>query len=157
MAFSRKTYGVLPVLGAGMYVLLLGLMACNLGMVLTAYSISPLVWLGTLAVTIHLAWAGSAAIAPAMVWLLALMWIAMLIHALPQQMQNVHDQVWALALLKLWIQSGLAIIMVAFARWGLTPWRLQRLPSFGLILGLTWSGLGMGFYMYRLMSAPHQV
>lgn len=155
MAFSQKKYGLLAWLGSGIYVLLLWLMACYLGMGLTAYGISPLIWLGTLAVTIHLVWAGAAAIAPAMVWLLALMWVATLTHALPQQMQNVIAQVWATSLLALWVQSGFVIVLLAFSRWGLTPWRLRRLPSFGLILGLSWSGLGMGSCLYRLMSVPH--
>jgi hypothetical protein len=157
MAFSQKKYGALACLGSGIYVLLLWLMACHLGMGLNAYSVSPLIWLGTLAVTIHLAWAESAAIAPAMVWLLALMWVATLTHALPQQMHSVIAQVWAMSLLKVWVQSGLVIIMVACARRGLNPWQLRHIPSFGFIVGLIWSGLGTGFYIYSLISATHPV
>ncbi|WP_404783765.1 hypothetical protein [Altericista sp. CCNU0014] len=156
MASSSKKYGLLAWLGSGMYALLLWLMACNLGMSLAAYGFSPLIWLGTLVAVLHLAWAGSAAIAPAMVGLLALMWFATLTDALPQAMHHAISQIWAALLLKLWVQSTLSIVMVAFARRGLNSWRLGRIPSFGFVVGLCWSGLGTGFHVYHFTTGyPH--
>lgn len=159
MVFPHKQYGTHAWIGSGIYFLLLWLIACGLGMGLTAYDVSPLVWLGTLAVMLHLAWAGSAAIASAMVWLLALMWIATMTHALPQPMQihSVIAQVWAASLLDLWVRGGLVILMLAFARRALKPLRLRPSAIFAFTVGLSWSALGTGFCMYRLTSATHQV
>lgn len=158
MVFFHKQYGTHAWIGSGIYFLLLWLIACGLGMGLMAYDVSPLVWLGTLAITLHLAWAGSAAIAPAMVWLLALMWIATMTHALPQpmQMHNVIAQVWAASLLDLWVRGGVVILMLAFARWALKPLRLRPIAIFGFTVGLSWSALGMGVRLYSLIAANHQ-
>ncbi len=157
MAFPQKKYGTLAWIGSGIYFLLLWLVACSLGMGLTAYDVSTLIWLGTLGITLHLAWAGSAAIAPAMVWLLALMWIATMTHAQPMQMHPVIAQVWAASLLDLWVRGGLVILMLAFARRALQPWRLHPVPTVGFIVGLSWSALGTGIRVYSLITATHQV
>jgi hypothetical protein len=159
MAFPQKKSETVSWIGSGIYFVLLWLTACSLGMGLTAYVVSPLIWLGTLAVTLHLTWAGSAAIAPAMVWLLALMWVATMTHALPQpmQMHNVIAQVWAASLLDLWMRGGLVILMLAFARWAFKPLRLRPAAIFAFTVGLSWSALGAGVCMYRLVSVTHQV
>jgi hypothetical protein len=159
MVFPQKKCGTLFWMGAVAYFLLLWLIACSLGMGLSAYSVSALIWLGTLGMTLHLAWAGSAAIAPAMVWLLALMWTATMTHALPQpmQMHNVIAQVWAASLLNLWVRGGVVILMLAFARWALKPLRLRPMLTFGFIVGLSWSALGTGVCLYSLITPTHQV
>ncbi len=157
MAFLQKKSDTLSLIGSGIYFVLLWLTGCSLGMGLTAYDVLPWVWLGTLAVMLHLTWAGSAAIAPAMVWLLALMWIATITRAMPQPMHDVIAQVWAASLLNLWVRGGLVILMLAFARWALKPLSLRPIAIFGFTVGLSWSALGMGVYMYSLVSATHQV
>jgi hypothetical protein len=133
----------------------LWVIACGLGLGLTAYSVSFLIWLGTLAVTLHLAWAGKAAIAPAMVWLLALIGFATVTNAHPQTSPHAIAQVWAASLLELWLRGGLLILILGFARSCLKPWRLSHIPSFGFILGLTWSGLGTGVRLYRFFATHH--
>jgi hypothetical protein len=151
MTDSRKKYHVLHWLGSGLYMPLLWLMACGLGLSLSAYHVSPLIWVGTLAVTLHLAWAGTAAIAPAMVGLLALMWIATVTYALPKFMPHAIAQVWAGALLELWIRGGLLILLLAFARPCLKPWQLGHMSCFGFSLGLTWSAIGTGIRLYSFL------
>jgi hypothetical protein len=155
MTDLQKKYRVLYWVGSGFYVLLLWFMACGLGLGLTAYSVSFLIWLGTLAVTLHLAWAGTAAIAPAMVWLLALIGFATVTNAHPQMSPHAIAQVWAASLLELWIRGGLLILILAFARSCLKPWQLSHVPSFGFILGLTWSGIGTGVRLYSLFATHH--
>jgi hypothetical protein len=148
MTDSRKKYRLLYWFGSGLYILLLWFMACGLGLNLSAYNVAPWIWLGTLAVTLHLAWAGTAAIAPAMVGLLALMWIATVTHTLPKFMPHAIAQVWAASLLELWIRGGLLILLLAFARPCLKPWQLSHVSSFGFSLGLIWSALSMGIRLY---------
>jgi hypothetical protein len=148
MTNSRKKYRILHWLGSGLYILLLWLSAYGLGLNLSAYSVAPWIWLGTLAITLHLAWAGMAAIAPAMVGLLALMWIATVTHTLPKLMPNAIAQVWAASLLALWIRGGLLILLLASARFCLKPWQLGRVPCFGFSLGLTWSAIGTGVRLH---------
>lgn len=155
MTVLPKKYRVLYGIRSGFYVLLLWVIACGLGLGLTAYSVSFLIWLGTLAVTLHLAWAGKAAIAPAMVWLLALIGFATVTNAHPQTSPHAIAQVWAASLLELWLRGGLLILILGFARSCLKPWRLSHIPSFGFILGLTWSGLGTGVRLYRLFATHH--
>ena len=149
MTNFQKKYRVLYWLGSGAYLVLLWLIACGLGLNLTAYNVSPWIWLGTLAVTLHLAWAGTAAIAPAMVCLVALMWIATVTHTLPKLMPHAIAQVWAASLLEVWMRGGLLILILAFARPCLKPFQLGHIPSFGFLLGLTWSALGTGVRLYR--------
>jgi hypothetical protein len=155
MTVLPKKYRVLYGIRSGFYVLLLWVIACGLGLGLTAYSVSFLIWLGTLAVTLHLAWAGKAAIAPAMVWLLALIGFATVTNAHPQTSPHAIAQVWAASLLELWLRGGLLILILGFARSCLKPWRLSHIPSFGFILGLTWSGLGTGVRLYRFFATHH--
>lgn len=155
MTVLPKKYRVLYGIRSGFYVLLLWVIACGLGLGLTAYSVSFLIWLGTLAVTLHLAWAGKAAIAPAMVWLVALIGFATVTNAHPQTSPHAIAQVWAASLLELWLRGGLLILILGFARSCLKPWRLSHIPSFGFILGLTWSGLGTGVRLYRLFATHH--
>jgi hypothetical protein len=144
MTDPPKKYRALYGVGSGVYILLLWLVAYSLSLNLTAYNVSLWIWLGILAVTLHLAWAGTAAIAPAMVWLLTLMWIATVTHTLPKLIPHAIAQVWAASLLEVWIRGGLLILLLAFARPCLKPLRLSQVRSFGLILGLTWSALGTG-------------
>jgi hypothetical protein len=148
MTDSPKKYRVFYWLGSGAYLVLLWLIACGLGLNLTAYNVSPLIWLGTLAVTLHLAWAGTAAIASSMFCLLTLIWIATVTHTVPKLVPHAIAQVWAASLLELWLRGGLLILILAFARPCLKPLRLGHIPSFGFILGLTWSALGTGVRLY---------
>lgn len=146
-------YRALYRMGAGAYVLLVWFWACGLGLMLADYGVSWLIWLVAIAMTLHLAWAGKAAIAPAMLGLLALMWLATVFHILPKNTHSVIAQVWAASLLELWFRSGLLILLLAFARQCIQPWRWQPTPAVGFILGLTWSGLGTGARIYSFMTA----
>jgi hypothetical protein len=125
------------------YLVVLGLAALGVGMVLDIYNASRLIWLGTFAITVHLAWAGTGAIALAMVWILILIWVAALIFATPKQSPMIPT-VWAISLMKLWLLGTLYTMLLGFASRPLTRWGLNRIQSFTILLIFAWSALGLG-------------
>jgi membrane-bound ClpP family serine protease len=132
---------------AGGYLLLLGLVSLGVGIVLDVYNASILIWLGTLAITLHLAWAGTGAIALAMVWVLIVLWIAVLIYATPKETQ-LKPPAWAVSLMRLWVQGALYSVLLGFASRPLERLQLSRTQVFFTLLILTWSGLGLGTLIY---------
>jgi hypothetical protein len=116
-------------------------------MLLDIYNASILIWVGTLAITLHLAWAGTGAIALAMVWVLILIWVAAIIYALPKQ-THMDPPAWALSLMRLWVQGALYSALLGFASRTLARWQLSRTQVFFTLLILTWSGLGLGTLIY---------
>ncbi len=131
----------------GGYLLLLGLAALSVGVVLDIYNASILIWIGTLAITLHLAWAGTGAIALAIVWVLILIWVAAIIYATPKQ-THMYPPAWAFSLMRLWIQGTLYSVWLGFAPRLLAPWQLSRIQVFFTLLILAWSGLGLGTLIY---------
>jgi hypothetical protein len=131
----------------GGYLLLLGLASLGVGVLLDIYNASVLIWIGTLAITLHLAWAGTGAIALAMVWVLIVIWVAALIYATPKQTQ-LDPPTWAVSLMRLWVQGALYSVLLGFASRPLARWQLSRVQVFFTILILTWSALGLGTLIY---------
>jgi hypothetical protein len=131
----------------GGYLLLLGLASLGIGMLLDSYNASLLIWVGTLTITLHLAWAGTGAIAIAMVWVLVIIWVAVLIYATPKQ-THLDPPVWAVSLMRLWIQGALYSVLLGFASHPLARWQLSRTQIFFTLLILTWSALGLGILIY---------
>ena len=131
----------------GGYLLLLGLAALGIGILLDIYNASILIWIGTLAITLHLAWAGTGAIAIAMVWILIVIWVAAIIYAVPKQ-THMDPPAWALSLMRLWAQGALYSVLLGFASRPLSRWHLSRTQVFFTLLILTWSGLGLGTLIY---------
>jgi hypothetical protein len=132
---------------AGGYLLLLGLVSLGVGVVLDVYNASSLIWVVTLAITLHLAWAGTGAIALAMVWILIVLWIAVLIYATPKGTQ-LRPSPWAVSLMRLWVQGTLYSVLLGFASRFLERWQLSRTQVFFTLLILTWSALGLGTLIY---------
>jgi hypothetical protein len=131
----------------GGYLLLVGLAALWIGILLDIYNASTLIWVGTLVITLHLAWAGTGAIAIAMVWVLIVIWVAAIIYAVPKQ-THMDPPVWALSLMRLWVQGALYSVLLGFAPRPLARWQLSRTQIFFTLLILTWSGLGFGAFIY---------
>jgi hypothetical protein len=131
----------------GGYLLLLGMASFGVGVLLDIYNASILIWVGTLAITLHLAWAGTGAIALAMVWVLIVIWVAALIYATPKQ-THMDPPSWAVSLMKLWVQGALYSVLLGFASRPLARWQLSRTQVFFTLLILTWSALGLGALVY---------
>jgi hypothetical protein len=143
----RSKRDVLSLILTSGYLLLLGLAAFGIGVVLDIYNASSLIWLVTLAITVHLAWAGTGAIALAMVWVLILIWVAVLIYATPKQVQ-LDPPTWAVSLIKLWIQGTFYAVLSGFAPRLLGRWGLKQNQVFLILLILVWSALGTGTLIY---------
>lgn len=122
----------------------LGLSALMIGAILRLYEASGLIWVGTLAVTLHLAWAETAAIAVAMVWLIAVIWMAVLSSAMPHRAPMVDGRDWAMMLGKFWLLGTVYTLLMGYVGQSLAPWRLKRTFGFWLRLGVAWGALGLG-------------
>jgi hypothetical protein len=144
---DRSKRDILLLILTSGYLLLLGLAAFGIGIVLDSYNASSLIWLVTLAITVHLAWAGTGAIALAMVWVLILVWVAVFIYATPKQVQ-LDPPTWAISLIKLWVQGGLYAVLSGFAPRLLAHWGLKQTQVFLILLILVWSALGLGTLIY---------
>jgi hypothetical protein len=143
----RSKRDLLPLILTSGYLLLLGLAAVGIGAVLDIYNASSLIWLVTLAITVHLAWAGTGAIPLAMVWALILIWIAVFIYATPNHVQ-LDPPTWAVSLMKLWVQGAIYAVLSGFAPRLLAGWGLRQTQVFLILLILTWSALGLGTLIY---------
>lgn len=113
------------------------------GWILAAYAAPRLVWLLTLALTVHLAKAGPDAIALSITWVASLLWGAAYIGASPQNMQWTTGHAWGLSLLVLWLLALLLVVLLAFAK--------QFIPRDISRRSLTlwiWCSFGIGYAIY---------
>jgi hypothetical protein len=113
------------------------------GVLLNAFQASWVVWLGTLLMTVHLCWAGSAAIALAVSWAVATMWAAAILGAKPLPIYFTGSS-WALILLAVWFMAIAFIVLLGFARKPIRQLGLKPIHGFWALLGLTWSALTVG-------------
>jgi hypothetical protein len=134
-------------MGIGGYLVLLGLTALTVGTTLDIYQASPLIWFITLAMTLHLVWNGTGAIAVAIVWVISLIWIAVLVTATPYGAPVKTGSQWAIALVGLWLQGILYTSLLGFAQFVLAPLRWRRGHTFWLLLGLSWGAMGLGAWI----------
>jgi hypothetical protein len=142
--------GQLPQIArTGAYLLVLWLGYLVAGRLLAVYNVSTAIWLGTFMATLHLAWAGTGAIALGMVWVLVLIWIAAISYAMPVYIHSLDGSPWAISIFMLWARGTILVLMLAFARRFLEPWHLRRTAAFWLLLGLVWSALGLGGLIYH--------
>jgi hypothetical protein len=134
--------GQLPKIArTGAYLLVLWLGYVVAGQLLAVYNVPTVLWLGTFIATLHLAWAGTGAIAMGMVWVLVLIWIAAITYAMPAYLHSLDGSVWAISLFKLWARGIILVLLLAFAH--------RSLDAFWLLLGLVWSALGLGALIYH--------
>lgn len=133
----------------GAYLLVLWLGYVVAGQLLAVYNVPAAIWLGTFMATLHLAWAGTGAIALGMVWVLVLIWIAAITYAMPAYMHSLDGSPWAMSLFMLWARGIILVLMLAFAHRFLESWNLRQNDTFWLLVGLVWSALGLGALIYR--------
>lgn len=134
-------------IGMGGYLVLLGLTALTLGATLDVYQAAPLIWFITLAMILHLAWNGTSAIAVAIVWVISVIWIAVLVTATPYGAPVKTGSQWAMALVGLWLQGIIYALLLGFAQSVLASLRWRRVQTFWLLLGLSWGALGLGAWI----------
>jgi hypothetical protein len=113
------------------------------GVMLNAFQASWVVWLGTLLMTVHLCWAGTAAIALAVAWVVATMWTAAILGSTPLPIY-FNGSSWALILIGAWLMATGFIMLLGFARKPIQQLGLKPVHGFWTLLGLTWSALAMG-------------
>jgi hypothetical protein len=142
--------GQLPKIArTGAYLLVLWLGYLVAGRLLAVYNVPPVLWLGTFLATLHLAWAGTGAIAVGMVWVLVLIWIAAIGYAMPVHIQSLDGRPWAISIFLLWARGIILVLMLAFSHRFLEPWNLRRTDAFWFLVGLVWSALGLGGLIYH--------
>jgi hypothetical protein len=113
------------------------------GVMLNAFQASWAVWLGTLLMTVHLCWAGTAAIALAVAWVVATMWTAAILGSVPLPIY-FNGSSWALILIGAWLMATVFIMLLGFARKPIQQLGLKPVHGFWALLGLTWSALAVG-------------
>ncbi len=109
----------------GLYFLTLLLSYTVVGWILTAFAASWKIWLGTVAVILHLAIAGTEAILLANTWVLGVVFTAVLRKTWPiflwGYLPKKNAPLWAVILILLWFFAILFIVIL-----GLTRQKLQR-------------------------------
>ncbi len=122
------------------------------GWLLAAFQVPWPVWLGTLAITLHLIQVGPAALALASSWVMGLIAVAAVVKAwvsvwnarLPLEQAGL----WAQGLLLIWLGATLLLLLLAYARPLLR--RRFRGRRAGLALtGFVWAALGLGGWLHQ--------
>jgi hypothetical protein len=127
------------------------------GWLLAAFQVPWIVWLGTLATTLHLIRTGSAALALSCSWVVGLIAIAALAKAWIA-LWNAHlpyeqAQLWARSLLLIWWGATLLLLLLAYAR-PLLPRSLNTRQALLLLTSLIWGALGFGGWCYQFSTIP---
>lgn len=113
------------------------------GVMLNAFQASWVIWFGTLLMTVHLCWAGTAAIALAVAWVVVTIWTAAILGSTPLPIY-FNGSSWALILIGAWLLATAFIVLLGFARRPIRQLGLKPIHGFWALLGLTWSALAIG-------------
>ena len=123
------------------------------GWLMAAFEMPWFVWLGTLAVTLHLSMVGTRAIFLANTWLVGLMAAGAVFKSWPaiwdSTVPKTDGALWASGLLGIWTSSIVLILVLAFATkplqsLGITSVKVQQSIS----ISLTWMAIGLGSILY---------
>lgn len=141
--------------GAWSYLALLLLGYGFAGWLLAAFQVAWFVWVGTLAMTLHLIRARSAAIALSSSWVAIVISIAAVTKAWAavwdSRVPFQHAQLWAEGLLLIWLGAIGLVVLLAFADTAIQPFGLKQ-KRLGLYLTLAiWGALGIGKLLYQLL------
>jgi hypothetical protein len=85
--------------------------------------------------------------AVAIVWVISVIWIAVLVTATPYGAPVKTGSQWAMALAGLWLQGIIYALLLGFAQSVLASLRWRRVQTFWLLLGLSWGALGLGAWI----------
>ncbi len=113
------------------------------GWLLSLYQAPALIWLGTQAITVHLAWRGKSAIALAITWVVGVVWIGTLARAYPPSLR-FNFQLLVIALFLIWLLGIILAFGVAFAKQPIQATGLKNTQAFWFLVTLTFSGLAVG-------------
>lgn len=152
---ARKTLN--PTTYAWGYLLGLLVAYTSVGWVLAAYVAPPLMWIWTVFLIAYIAWAGTGAIAVAMLWVVSVVWIAAYTTATPLFM-NWKGPTWAISLVGVWIFAIGVVLMLAFARPAVQALGWSRRGTCYRLLMITGAGLIIGRFLYLgSMLAPQSM
>ena len=119
----------------------------SVGWVLAAYAAPGLMWIWTSVLIVYVAWAGSGAIAIAMLWVVSVVGIAAYTSATPLLM-NWKGPTWAISLVGVWIFAIGVVLMLAFAQQALQSLNWPQKWTFHRLVVITWIGLSVGRFLY---------
>ncbi len=114
------------------------------GWLLFIYQAPWIIWLGTQAVTCHLAWRGSSALGLAITWVVGVVWTGTLARAWPPSIPLVNFQMLVALLLGSWILGVLLALTVAFTRQPIQTSGVSKSLSFWVLVAIAFVGLGLG-------------
>jgi hypothetical protein len=128
-----------------------------LGWLLAAFQVPWPIWLGSLGVTIHLIYSGSAAIALSSSWVVGIMFLAAAKKSWPEvwdsRVPHIAAQLWAERLLLIWLVATGLIVLLAFAGAALYRLGVQGRFRFYGFVSLVWAAMGSGWFYYQLYSS----
>jgi hypothetical protein len=134
------------------FALLLGYTA--VGWLLTAFGASRFVWLGTLAVTFHLALSGTEAILLANAWVLMVVFTAVLRKTWPLFLGGYlpykNAPLWAIIMIILWFLAIFFMVFLAWTRQKLQTMGWNERQAYLSLVALTWVALATGWMVFQL-------
>ena len=101
-------------------------------------------WVGTLAITSHLAWVGPDAIALAVAWIVGIVWAGAFSMAWPKSVPWVGYAAWAAALALSWILGLVLALTLAKTEKTMKLNGLRKPQAFCILVLITWMGLRIG-------------
>ncbi|GAB4232234.1 MAG: hypothetical protein Kow00121_60380 [Elainellaceae cyanobacterium] len=136
------------------YLVLLILGFLSVGWLLAAFQVSWLIWLGTMAITLHLAHAGTDAIAIATAWIATIISIGAVIKAWApiwdSRVPWENARLWASGLLLIWLGTTTTGLLLAFAQQPLRSLNWDTNVCSRSLLVLTWSAMACGWLLYQI-------
>ena len=142
----------------GLYLSALFFESILVGWLLSDYHAPWFTWVGTQAVTLHLAWVGTDAVALAVAWIVGLVWTGAITYAWPGIVQSLGVAIWiygvgmvlwAGALALSWVLGVVLTLTLAFAKRAMEFVNWSKVQVFLILLLITWLGFGFG----RLMNS----
>jgi hypothetical protein len=123
------------------------------GWLLSAYFVPEVVWVGTLLMTFHLAWAGLDAIVLASMWVVGVLSMGAIRHAWMWQISRPYYQIEPLVLLIIWFLSLGLVVSTAMIHKQLQK-RFNRVQILHRLIISTWFGLALGLLVYYRFTLP---
>ena len=114
------------------------------GWLLSECKVPWLTWVGTQAVTMHLALVGFDAVAIAIAWIVGLVWAGVFSYAWPQSIHWSGVKVWCITLAVAWFLALMLILILAQAQRAIASVGLSKTKAFWLLSIVTSVGLGLG-------------
>ena len=114
------------------------------GWLLSDCKVPWLTWVGTQAVTMHLALVGFDAVAIAIAWIVGLVWAGVFSYAWPHSIHWSGVSVWAETLAVAWLLALMLILTLAQAQKAIASVGLSKMKAFWLLATITSVGLGIG-------------